>query len=414
MSSPPTAISKLEFVALMAGLMAVDALAIDIMLPAFPAIGAALGIANPNDRSLIITAFLLGFGPLQLVFGPLTDRFGRRAPILWGLVVYVLAAMACAIAPNLWVMLLARFLQGVGTASIKVAFGAAIRDRYAGQAMADIMSLIAAIFLLIPVVCPTIGQLLLFIGSWPLIFMFMGLVGAGFALWAGLRLEESLKPEDRRSLDFGVIAEGFRIVVGNRQAFAYGICGAFVYGIISNMLNTAQQIYVDIFHLGAWFPVAFAFTTVVASISSLFMGPLTRRFGMRRVAHVSGVIIVVTSLVFALMSFAGPPTLWGFYIMLVLVFPCVVAIFTATGALSMEPLGEVAGTAQSVFGAITIIGGALIGVITAQLYNGMVTPVLLANAAMGLACLACYMVAENGKLFGSDQSSLAAVPLELA
>lgn len=405
-------VSKPEFVALMAGLMAVDALAIDIMLPAFPAIGQALRIVDPNDRSLLLTAFLMGFGPLQLIFGPLTDRFGRRSLILIGLVAYVLTSFACALAPSFAVMLIARFLQGVAAAAVRVTMTAAIRDRFAGQAMVEIMSLVAAIFLLVPIVCPTIGQLLLFLGSWQLIFVFIGLVGLAFCVWSMLRLRESLKPEDRRALDFRVVVDGFRIVLSNRLAFFYGIVGAFMYGIISNMLNTAQQIYVDIFGLGAWFPVAFAFTTIVASAASLFMSKITRAFGMRRTAHAAVLLIILTSTAFTLMSLAGPPTLWAFYIMLLLVFPAVVATFTTTGALSMEPLGEVAGTASSVFGAVTIVGGALFGVITAQLYDGTVTPVLFANCIMGLSAMACFLIAERGRLFGRDHSLVVAARVE--
>ncbi len=220
------------------------------------------------------------------------------------------------------------------------------------------MSIVSAIFLLVPVVCPVIGQGLLAIGSWQLIFVFIGLVGLVFAIWSALRLRESLKPADMRALDFGVIAEGFRLVVANRQAFFYGIVGAFMYGIISNVLNTAQQIFVDIFKLGAWFPIAFAFTTVIAALANLPMSWLTRRFGMRRTAHAAALVIIAGSAGFALLSYAGQPNLWLFYLMLLLVFPALVAIFTTTGALSMEPLGEVAGTASAVFGAITIVGGA--------------------------------------------------------
>ena len=404
-------LSRPEFVALMAGLMAVDALAIDIMLPAFPEIGTALGIADPNERALILTAFLLGFGPLHLVFGPLTDRFGRRSMILLGLGAYVVTSFACAAAPNLAVMLLARFLQGGAAAAVKVALTAAVRDRYAGQAMVDIMSLITAVFLLVPIVCPSIGQLLLFAGSWHLIFIFIGVVGILFALWTAFRLEESLRPEDRRPLDFGVVAAGFRIVVGNRQAFFYGIVGAFMYGIISVMLNTAQQVYVDIFGLGAWFPVAFAFTTIVASIASLFMSRITRAFGMRRTAHVAVLIMFVTSGVYALWSLVEPPTLWTFYLMLLIVFPAMVAVFTTTGALSLEPLGEVAGTAASVFGAITTGGGAVLGYAVAQFYDGTVTPVLLGNTAMALCALGCFAVAEKGRLFRLDQAPVSAEPV---
>ncbi len=405
-ATTPNGMSKFEFVALMAGLMAVDTLAIDIMLPAFPAIGAALGIGNPNDRSLILTAFLMGFGPPQLIFGPLTDRFGRRSIILIGILGYVLTSLACALAPSFAVMLLARFLQGTAAAAVRVAMIAAVRDRFSGQAMVDIMSLVLAIFLLVPIICPTIGQLLLFVGPWQLIFAFMAAVATGFAVWSLIRLRESLRPQDRRTLDFRVVVEGFRIVVGNRPAFFYGIVGTFMYGIISTMLNTAQQIYVDIFHLGAWFPVAFAFTTIVAAVANLFMSKITRAFGMRRTAHASGLIILLASAAFAIMSLSGPPTLWSFYVMLVLIFPCVVAGFTTTGALSMEPLGEVAGTASAVFGAINTVGGALIGVVTAQLYDGSVTPMLCANALMGGFALVAFLIAENGRLFRRDQAPL--------
>lgn len=402
-----TKLSKAEFVALMAALMAVDALAMDIMLPAFPAIGAALDVRNPNDRSLILTSFMLGFGPLQLVFGPLTDRFGRRTLILAGLVAYVATSLGAAAAPTFAALLVARFLQGAAAAATKVALFAAIRDGFSGQAMVDIMSLVSAVFLVVPVVCPTIGQGLLLIGSWRLIFVFIAMVGALFALWAMLRLHESLAEKDRRSLSFGVVVEGFRIVIRNRQAFFYGIIDAFMFGIIASMLNTSQQIYVEIFDLGAWFPVAFAFTTVVASISSLFMGKITRRFGMRRSGHTAAVVITAVSGVFALLSLAGPPSLLTFYLMLLLVFPCVVATFSTTNALSMEPLGEVAGTAAALFGALTMLGGASFGAIVAQLYDGTVTPVLVGNCVMGLLTLGSLLLAERGKLFGRDPRPVA-------
>ena len=407
-------ISKTEFVALMAALMAVDALAMDIMLPAFPAIGAALEVRNPNDRPLILTSFMLGFGPLQLLFGPLTDRFGRRSLILIGLAAYVATSLGAAVAPSFAALLIARFVQGAAAACTKVALLAAIRDGFSGQAMVDIMSLVSAVFLVVPVLCPTIGQGLLFIGSWRLIFVFIALVGAVLGVWATLRLRESLAEKDQRSLDFSAVVEGFRIVIGNRQAFFYGIIGTFMFGIIASMLNTSQQIYVEIFDLGAWFPVAFAFTTVVASISSLFMSKITRRFGMRRVGHAAALIIAGASGAFALLSLAGPPSLPTFYAMLLLVFPCLVATFTTSNALSMEPLGEVAGTASALFGALAMLGGATFGAFVSHLYDGTVTPVLIGNCVMGLCTVVCSLVAERGRLFGIDPAPLDASPIEVA
>ncbi len=297
----------------------------------------------------------------------------------------------------------ARFLQGAGAGAVRVAMNAAVRDHFAGQAMVDVSSRIAAIFLLVPIVGPTVGQLLLAVGSWKLIFFFIALVGSIFGVWSALRLGESLRPADRRSFAVGAVGEGFRLVLRQRHACFHGIVGAFMYGIISNLLNTAQPIYVDIFGLGPWFPVAFAFSTIVAALANLVMPWVTRRFGLRRTAHASVPLIIVASATSALQSLAGPPSVWSFFAMLLLLFPAVIATFSTTGALAMEPLGEVAGTAAAVFGAVTMMGGALFGAITAQLYDGTVTPVLWSTCLLGVCAMGSLALAEGGRLFGRDR-----------
>ena len=276
-------LSKKEFVALMAALMTVDVLAIDIMLPALPQIGDALGVANPNDRSLVFTAFLLGFGLPQLIFGPIADRFGRRGVILGGLLAYCVATIVAVVAPNFAVMLVLRFLQGAAAAAIRVGMMSAVRDRYAGRAMGEVMSIVLSIFLLVPIICPSIGQLLLLVWPWQSIFIFMGITALIFGVWTLVRLPETLAPENRRALNFAVVADGFRIVVTNRRAFLYGIVAAFMYGIIVGMFSTAQQIYVDIYKLGELFPIAFGAMPLIAAVASNIVAMIIRRFGLRRV-----------------------------------------------------------------------------------------------------------------------------------
>ena len=188
--------------------MAVDALAIDIMLPALPNIGAAFSVADPNDRSLVVIAFMLGFGLPQLLFGPVTDRFGRRAPVLIGLAAYVVTALLAPLAPSFAVMLALRFLQGIAAASVRVALFASVRDRFSGKAMSDIMSMVLAVFLLVPIFMPAVGQIVLFLGPWQLVFVVMGLTAAVIAIWAMIRLPESLSPENRRALDLKSVGEG--------------------------------------------------------------------------------------------------------------------------------------------------------------------------------------------------------------
>jgi DHA1 family bicyclomycin/chloramphenicol resistance-like MFS transporter len=406
-------IGKGEFVALMAALMAVDVLAIDIMLPALPEIGNALGVADPNDRSLVLTAFLIGFGLPQLVFGPITDRFGRRTVILLGLAAYVGLSLAAAAAPSFALMLLFRFLQGTAASAVRVGFNAAVRDRYSGREMAEIMSLVLGVFLLVPIFCPSIGQLLLFVGPWQLIFVFMAAVATLFAVWTLIRLPETLAAENRRALSFAVVLEGFRIVFSNRRAFFYGIVGTFMYGIIVGTFSTSQQVFVEIYDLGAWYPVAFAMIAVVAAITSLFVSRIIRSIGMRRVGHTALSIVIAVSGVWTLFSLSGTPPLWLYYVMVVLMFPCIVSVFNTTGALAMEPLGEVAGTASSVFGAISTVGGAAFGLIIAQAYDGTLTPVFAGNCILGILGLSCIAIAEKGQLFGRDQSPVRAAPLEV-
>src|SRR5579871_3371345 len=157
--------------------MAIEALAIDIMLPALPNMGDAFSVANPNDRSLVLTVFLVAFGLPQLVFGPISDSLGRRTPILAGLAAYVLGAFGVLAAPSFSVLLGLRLAQGVGAAAIRVAAVAAVRDRYSGAAMAEIMSVVMIIFLIIPIVMPGVGQVILLIGTWQLIFVVMGEIG---------------------------------------------------------------------------------------------------------------------------------------------------------------------------------------------------------------------------------------------
>ena len=401
-------ISRTEFVALVAALMAVDALAIDIMLPALPNMGDALMVANANDRSLVLTAFLLGFGLPQLVFGPLTDRFGRRAPILIGLAVYVFTALSAPLAPSFALLLGLRFVQGVAAASVRVAMLSAVRDRYSGTAMADIMALVLAVFLLVPIFMPGVGQLILLVGSWQLVFVVMGLTAGVIALWALVRLPETLDVERRRALDFKSVAEGFTMVFTNRVAFWYGLSGTFLFGGILGFVNTSQPIYVGIYKLGVLFPLAFGATAVGAAIASSLTPRVVDRLGIHRTAHGAAVISTATCAVWLALSVAGFMPFWLFIAMVAIFVVVLVASMSTTTSLAMQPLGEVAGTASAVFGAMQTVGGAVLGYFVAQAFNGTVVPLVGALLIFDLCILACFLIAERGRLFAAPASIPAA------
>jgi DHA1 family bicyclomycin/chloramphenicol resistance-like MFS transporter len=372
----------------MAALMALNALAIDVMLPALPYMGEALGIASENERQFVIVAYMLGMGIAQLAFGPLSDRFGRRAPLFVGMAVYVAAALAAAFSPNFAILLVFRFIQGVGAAGTRVIATSIVRDMYSGRIMAEVMSLIFMVFMAIPIIAPSIGQVLLLTGPWQYIFLFMAGLAAAIGVWGYFRLPETLALGNRRPLTFKAVADGFRLVFTNRVAFSYGLAGMFLFAALFGFISSAQQIYVDIYGLGVYFPVAFAAIAALMSVSSFTNSRIVARLGMRRLSH--GAMLVYT----------GVAALWLFLPLLAIIMFSFGWAASNMNSLSMEPLGAVAGTASSVFGFIQTVGGAAIGSVIGQMFNGTVVPIAAGYFSMGVLTLICILVAENGKLFG--------------
>ena len=393
-------LSRPEFIALMAALMALNALAIDVMLPALPYMGEALGVSSENERQFVISSYMLGMGIAVLAFGPLTDRFGRRAPLLVGMALYILAAIVAVFAPSFTILLVLRFIQGMGAASVRVIATAVVRDRYSGREMAEVMSLTFMVFMAIPIIAPGIGQVILLMGDWHNIFIFMGVLAAIFWVWTYIRLPETLPVEHRRPLSFKAVVDGFVIVFTNRVAISYGMAGTFLFGALFGFISSSQQIYVDIYGLGVYFPVAFAAMAGLMGVSSFTNSRIVRRIGMRRLSH--GAMLAFTGfagvwLVFALIGFLP---LWLFFSLLAIIMFSFGWAASNMNSLSMEPLGAVAGTAAAVFGFIQTVGGALIGSYTGQLFNGTTIPTAVGYFSMGVLALVCILIAERGKLFG--------------
>ncbi|MCJ8325437.1 MAG: multidrug effflux MFS transporter [Rhizobiales bacterium] len=395
---------RFEFIALMAALMGLNALAIDVMLPALPYLGEALNVLYENDRSLVVTFYMIGFGVTQIIFGPLSDRFGRRTPLLIGLVIYIIAAFAAILAPTFGTLLFLRLVQGMGAAGTRVIVLAVVRDCYSGRAMAEIMSLVFMVFMIMPIIAPAVGQVLLLTGPWQAIFLFMGGLGCVISFWALMRLPETLALDKRRPLKLSVILEGFAIVCRNRMAMGYAMAGTFIFGIIMGFVNTAQQIYVGIYELGALFPLAFGATALLQAVASFLNAQVVGRFGMRRIAHTAVLIFLVNSLIWwattVILGKLSFPVLYAFMGLNLFLFSW---IATNANSLSMEPLGAVAGTASGLFGSFQTILGAGLGYGISQMFDGTVTPVAAGFALMALGTLVCMLFAEKGKLFGTGE-----------
>lgn len=393
-------ISRPEFIGLVAALMALNALAVDVMLPALPYMGQALNVVNENDRQLVVSAYLLGFGGMQLAYGPISDRFGRRAPLIVGIVIYVGAALSAIFAPTYATLLALRAVQGMGAAGTRVIAQSLVRDLYSGRRMAEVMALVFMVFMVIPVIAPSVGQVILLFGPWTHIFIFMATLATLVLIWVSLRLPETLAPENRRDLTFMNITEGFVAVFSNRVALSYAFASMVVFGALFGFINTAQQIYVDIYQLGEFFPLAFAAVASLMSISSFLNSRIVGRVGMRRVSHFALVMFTLLGgLWFALSLFDLLP-FWVF----LPIFGSVMFMFGWTGSnmnsLAMEPLGRIAGTASSVFGFMQTVGGAIIGAFIGQLFDGTTTPVAAGYFGLGAVAICLVLIGEKGKLFG--------------
>ena len=392
-------LSRFEFIALAAALMALNALAIDIMLPGLQQIGASLGVENENHRQYVISAYVGGFGIAQLFFGPISDRFGRRAPLLFGLAVYVAAAFAAAFAPSFEALLILRVIQGAGAAATRVITISVVRDTFGGRAMAEVMSLVFMVFMIIPVVAPGIGQVIMLFSEWHMIFVAMAGIALLFTIWTAVRLPETLHPEYRRPFTPKVIADGFRIVLTTRVSLLYMLATTAIFGSLFGFINSAQQIYVGIYDLGVWFPVIFAAVAGMMAVSSFANARLVGRFGMRRLSH--GALLgfcVVTTLWFVL-SLLGPLPLYVFVPLFAIAMLQFGWIGSNFNSIAMEPLGHIAGTASSVQGFTQTFGGGVIGAVIGQAFDGTTTPLAAGFCGVGIAALVFVLIAEKGKLF---------------
>lgn len=398
-ASPHPGMGFRQFVAFVAALMAMNALSIDSMLPALPDIGDALGIVEDNARQWIITAYLLGFGGAQIVYGTLADRFGRKPVLLVGVVGYALASFAAAYAWSFEVMIAARVLQGVGAAATRVLAVSIVRDCYAGRQMARVMSLAFTVFLAVPIVAPSVGQVILVFGAWPRIFEVLAVIGVGVAIWTVAKLPETLHPDDRLAIAPARVAHAFATVFASRIAIGYMLAMALAMGGLFGFINSAQQVFVDVFDAETLFPATFAMIAMFMAFASILNARIVGRIGTRRVSHTAVCGYIAIAFLHAAVSLAGMDTLWSFAILQGGMMFCFGLMAPNFGAMAMEPLGHIAGTAASVQGFVTTVGGALIGFFIGQQFDGTVVPLTLGFAACGCAALVVVFVTEGGRLF---------------
>ena len=399
-------LSTAELVAMVAALSALNALAIDIMLPALPDIGRAFELTNANDRQLVVVCYVALFGVSQLVYGPLADAYGRRSVLIYALGLYIAGSVLCVLAPNFELFLAARALQGMGAAATRVIATAVVRDLTEGRRMAQVMSMAMTLFMIVPIIAPGIGQLILLAAPWRWIFGTLLIYALAILAWALLRLPETLKPAHRRPFRPRAIATGYLDVLRQRQTVGYMIATAFVTACLFGYITSSEQLFVDVYGLGPAFPLAFAAVAIAISGGTYLNSRLVVRHGMRRLSHTMIILFTLCAGLLAAFAAAGAATFWLFIGLVALTFAMFGLIASNFNALAMEPVAHVAGSASALYGAVTASGGALLGGLIARAFDGTPTPFAVGLVLSGLAAVAAVAVTERGRLFDAKSRLL--------
>lgn len=392
-------IGFLEFIVLVAALSSIVALSIDIMLPALPQIGDSFAITDDNDRQAVLVVFMLGFGCAQILFGPLSDRFGRKAVLIPAILFYAVAAIADAFADSYTALLLLRLAQGIGAAAVRIVVNAIVRDCFGGREMARVMSYTFTVFMIVPIVAPAIGQGIISFASWHWIFIFLGFAGLALSAWSGFRLRETLPREDRLPLSFTAISSAFREILSNRLAMGYTLSSTLCFGGLFAFVISAQQVFQTIYDLEHLFAVAFALNAGVMAVLNLTNGYFVRKVGMRLISHSALIAFASLGTILLLISLAGTPPFLVAYLLLAAIAGAFGLVPPNFNALAMEPLGHIAGTASSIMGVISFTGGAVLGALIGQAFDGTLVPLAFGYALFGWLAVAIILWTERGKLF---------------
>ena len=399
MAAPRTQLRFGEFITLTALIISLVALSIDVMLPALQQIGGDLGARRANDAQLVISALFVGLALGQVFFGPLSDSVGRKPAIHAGLLLFILGCLISILATDFTVMLVGRVLQGLGAAGPRSVTIALVRDQYQGRAMARVMSLIMAVFIMVPALAPGVGQLILMVAPWRAIFGFMLAVATISLVWFALRQPETLALERRVKFSPSRILLAVRETCASRVAFGYTLASGLIFGAFVGYLNTAQQIFQIQYGLGALFPLYFAALALSIGCASLVNARLVMRHGMRRLSAWALGVLTGLSLAFLLAAtaMAAAPPLWALMAYMMVAFFCIGMLFANFNALAMEPLGHIAGVGAAVVGSLTTLISMTLGAAIGQAYDGTVLPLVAGFALLGLAAIAVVRWTERGR-----------------
>lgn len=373
------ALSRTEFIILMSVIVAVDALAIDAILPALSHISKEFGITEGNDRQYIVTSIFAGYAIGVMIYGIASDSFGRKPPIYVGFAFFLIGTAVTIFASSFSMLLIGRALQGFGAAGPQIIPTAITRDLYKGRGMAQIMSLIMMVFMMVPAIAPLIGQGILMMSNWQGIFVMLGVYSLFALTWFAIRQPETLPPEERVPFSMSQILLSIKEVLRNPRARKFMLAEGLAFAAILAYLSTAQQVFQEHFELGERFPVYFGGLALVMMFASFVNSKLVEKLGMHYLVMRGAIILFTASslyLGFVLMNDASVP-FWSFMIYASIAYFCLGILFGNMHSLAMEEVGHVAGAAASVIGSVSTLIAVAIAAFIGSFYNDTVTPIVI-------------------------------------
>ncbi len=375
-----------EFVTLMALMISITALSIDMMLPALPEIGRDLRVYHTNDVQLVVTVLLFGMGIGQLLFGPLADSFGRKPVILAGFVIFIIGCLASIFSTRFEFMVVGRLIQGIGTGGPRTAIIALVRDQYGGRAMARIMSAVMAIFIVVPVVAPALGQIVLLALGWQAIFGVLVLQGIVVLTWFAIRQPETLSRNNRIPFSFVRIVNAVAKVSKNRISMGYTLAAGFISGSLMAYLSSAQQIFQEVYGLGREFPLYMAALALFVGGASFVNSRIVMRFGMRVLSYraILSFIFLMTIYLIIIYHMNGRSSLWLMMSFFAPSFFCLGILFGNLNALAMDPLKHMAGIGAAIVGSLSNFIASFLGATVGRCYDGSTLPLTSGFVILGI------------------------------
>ena len=382
---------RLEFIVLMASLMSIVALAIDAILPAMSAIGISINSLDSNSNQLLITMIFLGLGSGQLLFGPLSDSFGRKPMVYIGLSVFAVASIICVLSPSLEWMIFGRILQGIGLAAPRTIAIAIIRDMYKGDYMAKIMSFVTTFFILVPVVAPVMGKFILNHYNWRGIFYAQLVIAFVVCIWFWKRQPETLKPEHKVKFTKFVFINGLKELLKYKVSIAFTIVSGFISGAFIVYLSASQIIFENQYGLVNEFPYIFAGLAAGVGLSTFLNGSFVMRFGMWRLAFLAILVFFLNSFCYVLFFWNSEnPSLPILLVFMAIQFFTIGFIFGNLRAIAMEPIGHIAGIGAAITGFISTVMAVPIANYIGSFVNETALPLFFGFSIFGFLSLSIF------------------------